>query len=130
MRAYLHRLVFSGQSGGYARTFKSPGSWDATTRLGQAENVGMLATLIEDSDVSVRAVAAAGLASLVAAGQGGALAVSALRRAAGESGVLVPLNIADVLCRAENRSSEAQHLLSDLGAHPSARVRSLAAGHT
>ena len=26
MRAYLHRLVLSGQSGGYARNFKSPGS--------------------------------------------------------------------------------------------------------
>ena len=26
MRAYLHRLVLSGQSGGYARDIKSPGS--------------------------------------------------------------------------------------------------------
>jgi len=30
MRAYLHRLVSSGQSGGYARLFNSPGWWDAT----------------------------------------------------------------------------------------------------
>jgi hypothetical protein len=33
MRAYLHRLVLSGQSGGYARNFKSPGSWDATDEM-------------------------------------------------------------------------------------------------
>jgi site-specific DNA-methyltransferase (adenine-specific) len=30
MRAYLHRFDLSGQSGGYARNLKSPGSWDAT----------------------------------------------------------------------------------------------------
>lgn len=30
MRAYLHRFVVSGQSGGYARSLKSPGLWDAT----------------------------------------------------------------------------------------------------
>jgi DNA invertase Pin-like site-specific DNA recombinase len=30
MRAYLHRLVLSGQSGGYARIFNSPGRRDAT----------------------------------------------------------------------------------------------------
>jgi hypothetical protein len=32
MRAYLHRLVLSGQSGGYARNLNSPGSRDATLR--------------------------------------------------------------------------------------------------
>ena len=30
MRAYLHRFDLSGQSGGYARLFNSPGGWDAT----------------------------------------------------------------------------------------------------
>jgi len=30
MRVYLHSFDLSGQSGGYARSLNSPGSWDAT----------------------------------------------------------------------------------------------------
>jgi hypothetical protein len=33
MRAYLHRFDVSGQSGGYARPFISPGLWDGTVAL-------------------------------------------------------------------------------------------------
>jgi Domain of unknown function (DUF4365) len=98
------------------------------TRMGQQTDVGILSALIEDSDVSVRAVAAAGLASLVAAGQGGALAMTGLRRSAAESGVLVPLNVADVLSRAETLTAEAEPVLDDLRNHPSARVRFRANG--
>ncbi len=98
------------------------------TRLGQPTDVGILAALIEDPDVSVRAIAAAGIASLVAGGRGGALAVTALRRSASESGVLVPLNVADVLSRAETLTAEAEQVLDDLRNHPSARVRSRANG--
>jgi hypothetical protein len=96
-------------------------------RLGHDQEIGILATLIEDDEVGVRATAAAGLASLVAADRGGALAVNALRRAAREPGVVVPRSIADVLRLTSERSSVAQQVLDELRSHASATVRRIVA---
>jgi HEAT repeat protein len=84
--------------------------------------------LTDDEDVVVRAAAASALALLVKDGTGGALAVTALQRAAREPGVLVPKEIARVLGPSKDLPDSAAAVLTELQSHPSWRVRSLAEG--
>jgi len=97
-------------------------------RLNRPEHTGILVALAHDSDPSVRAVAAMGLASLVAAGQGDAVALSGLQRCLSDPGILVPHKIASVLASWPKRNQEAKDALTALSTHISARIRSLAGG--
>jgi hypothetical protein len=97
-------------------------------RLARAPDVGVLAVLAEDRHPAVRAAAAAGLAHLVAANQGGELARSALTRSADDRGVWVPRAIAGELAAADERGAAAEALLAKLRRHPVAPVSLTAMG--
>jgi HEAT repeat protein len=68
-----------------------------TRRLTRPEDVGVLAALANDDDPGVRASAAAGLASLVAADEGGEMAAEGLEHCLRDPGTRVLANIAAVL---------------------------------
>jgi HEAT repeat protein len=95
-------------------------------RLNRSQDVGLLATLIQDPAPEVRAAAAEGLASLVAGEHGGPLAADALRRCAGDPGTRAPAHAAAALALAESRSSTADEVLAELQRHISAQVRAQA----
>jgi HEAT repeat protein len=97
--------------------------------LARPEDIGTLAALAQDSDVSVRATAARALGFLVARGQGGALVITAAEQCAAEPGTLVPGSLAAALAAVASRDAQAERILERLQAgHPSARVRLLAGG--
>jgi hypothetical protein len=95
-------------------------------RLMRPEDLGVLVTLAEDSDPDVRAAAAAGLASLVAAEQGGEMAIEGLKRCLDDRGTRVPVNIAAALVGVPTRNSVADAALRQLRTHASAYVRAIA----
>ena len=83
----------------------------------------MLITFAQDPEPTVRARAAAGLAFLVAAERGGAVATDGLQRCLHDPGTAVPANIAVTLAEAPARSSVTQDALNSLCNHASAYVR-------
>jgi len=97
-------------------------------RLNRPDYTGVLVALIHDEDPAVRAVAAMGLATLVASGQGGVIAESGLRDSLRDPGVLVPRKIASVLADSSTASDAANDALFTLRTHASAAVRSIALG--
>jgi hypothetical protein len=97
-------------------------------RLNRPDYTGVLVALIHDEHPAVRAVAAMGVATLVASGQGGAIAVSGLRDSLRDPGVLVPRQVASVLANLSTRSDTANDALFTLRSHGSAAVRSAALG--
>jgi HEAT repeat protein len=97
-------------------------------RLGRAEDTGILVTLVHDPEPEVRAVAAMGLASLVAAREGGQVALTGLLQCLRDPGAVVPYHAASVLAGSPMRSSEAADALASMRTHISARVRSIAVG--
>ena len=92
-------------------------------RIGQPEDIGVLVTLAQASDANIRATAAAGLASLVAAGRGNALAVAGLRRCVQDPGTRVPALVAAGIANAPARTPAAGEVLTLLRGHASAHVR-------
>ncbi len=100
----------------------------AAGRLGRRQDTGVLVTLAQDSEPEVRAAAAAGLASLVAAGSDDSLAFSGLQRCLLDPGSAVPFSIADTLASAPSLEAGAQEALIGLRRHPSVRVRLAATG--
>ncbi len=96
------------------------------TRLAQYRDVGVLAVLCQDRHPSVRAAAAAGLARLCASGEGGSMALSALRHGAEDSGIWVPRAIAGQLAATDSRDEEAENLLRNLRQHRFVPVREAA----
>jgi len=93
-------------------------------RLARSEDTGILAVLAQDSDPDVRAAAAGGLASLVAADSGGALAATSLQRCLHDPGTHVPRAIAIALTKAPTQSPAARRVIALLRGHASAHVRS------
>ena len=85
---------------------------------------GLLAVLSTDRSPIVRAAAAAGLARMVAEGEGDATAQAALDRCMQDPGVDVPRSVAGVLRAAD--TDQGRQLLALLGDHRSAKVRRLA----
>ena len=98
----------------------------AARQLGWPEDIGILVTLAQAQDTNVRATAAAGLASMVAAGRDDALAVTALRRCARDPGSRVPGTIASMIANAPVRAPAANEVLDVLRSHTSAYVRATA----
>jgi uncharacterized protein DUF4365 len=96
------------------------------TQLDGREAVGVLATLGQDHQSSVRAQAAAGLASRVANGLDDALAGGAFRRCLEDPGRDVPLAIARSLIGIDWKSEQVELALERLSGHPSAAVRDAA----
>jgi uncharacterized protein DUF4365 len=90
------------------------------------EHLGLLVTLAADAVPSVRAAAARGLATAVAAADAGPLARRALEVCIEDPGTLVPNHIAAALQAAGGETAEA--FLSRLREHISAYVREAAAG--
>jgi hypothetical protein len=97
-------------------------------RLNRPDYTSVLVTLIHDTDPSVRAVAATGLCSLVAAGTGGPIVLEALRRTLSDPGLRVPLSVASALRGISKRSEAANDVLNTLQQHASAVVRMAACG--
>jgi hypothetical protein len=98
-------------------------------RLRRPEDIGALATLAQDSDVSVRATAASALAHLVASDGGTPLAIVVLERCANEPGTTVPGSIASAIASTPSPGAAATRIVEQLRSdHPSARVRLLAGG--
>jgi hypothetical protein len=95
-------------------------------QLGRPDDIGVLATLSQDSDVDVRAAASASLASIVVRQLGGALAANALQRCLDDPGTQVPIHVAAVLAGAPERDANAESALRWLSIHISANARSLA----
>ena len=99
------------------------------SRFRTADHVGFLATLAQDSEPKVRAIAAGSLATIVGEGAEDAVALSALRRASGDPGVMVPGNIAAVLSAISSElPTAAREILRSLETHISASVRLAASG--
>jgi hypothetical protein len=96
-------------------------------RLARPEDVGVLVVLARDPEPEVRAAAAAGLAFLVGAGRGGALAVNGLQRCLRDPGTLVAASIAATLAEVAASTPPAQAVLTSLCGHVSASVRATAA---
>jgi HEAT repeat protein len=92
-------------------------------RVDQPERLGLLIGLCQALEPGVRANAAAGLATLVAAGEGGGLAVAALRQCLADPGTEVPRGIAEALTAAPTLAPAAQDALAILHGHQSALVR-------
>lgn len=95
-------------------------------RLGRPEGAGVLVTLANDDDPGVRASAAAGLASLVAAEEGGEMAAEGLEHCLRDPGTRVLANIAAVLLGAPSRSAKGDAALEQLRGSRSAYVRGIA----
>lgn len=89
----------------------------------QLENPWLCITLSQDPDPRVRANTAAAIATLVAAGEGGDLAVAAFQSCLTDSGTYVARAIAEALTAAATLAPIAQDALATLHNHPSARVR-------
>jgi hypothetical protein len=98
----------------------------AARRLGRPEDIGILVTLAQAQDANVRATAAVGLASLVTAGGGDALAVDGLRRCVRDPGTRVPAAVAASIANAPARAPAAHEMLTFLRSHASAYVRATA----
>lgn len=96
-------------------------------RLVRPESSGILAALSQDPDPAVRGTAAAGLASLVAAGSSDPLAVNSLQNSLRDAGTRVPAYVAMALADAPTRSVAAQEALQFFSGHLSANVRHIAA---
>jgi hypothetical protein len=94
------------------------------SRARQPEHLGLLVRLCQDPDPDLRANAAASLASVIAAGNGGTLATAGLRRCLADPGTTVPQLVAKALVQAPSLAPAAQDALTALHDHPSARVRS------
>lgn len=92
-------------------------------RVVRPEDVGVLATLANDIEPDVRATASAGLASIVAAGHGGAIAHRALLAVTADPGTLTPIAVAGTLRDAPRRGELADEVLAKLRGHMSAAVR-------
>lgn len=92
-------------------------------RLTRPEDIGVLVSLARDPEPSVRATAAAALASLVAADRGGPLAAATLQRCVHDPGMSVALSVAAALANEVTRSPAADTVLDGLRLHPSAAVR-------
>jgi len=94
------------------------------SRARQPEHLGLLVGLCQAPDPDLRANAAASLASAVAAGDGGALAIAGLRQCLADPGTRVPQMVATALTAAPSLVPAAQEALTALHDHPSALVRS------
>jgi len=90
------------------------------------EHVGLLVGLCQAPEPDIRANAGAALASLVAGGNGGTLALAGLRRCLADPGTRVPQLIAKTLAEAPSLAPAAQAALAQLHDHSSALVRSTA----
>jgi Domain of unknown function (DUF4365) len=90
------------------------------------EHIGLLVGLCQAPEPDIRANAGATLASIVAGGNGGALALAGLRRSLADPGTRVPQLIAKTLAEAPSLAPAAQDALAQLRDHPSALVRSTA----
>jgi hypothetical protein len=88
------------------------------------EHIGLLVGLCQAPEPDTRANAGAALATIVAAGNSGTLAVAGLRRCLADPGTRVPQLIAKALIEAPSLAPEAQDALNALRDHPSAMVRS------
>jgi hypothetical protein len=87
------------------------------------EHIGLLVGLCQAPGPDLRANAGAALASIVAGGNGDALAVAGLRRCLADPGTRVPQLIAKTLVEAPSLAPAAQDALAQLHDHPSALVR-------
>jgi len=87
------------------------------------EHIGLLVGLCQAPEPDIRANAGAALASIVAGGNGGALALAGLRRCLADPGTRVPQLIAKTLAEAPSLVPAAQAALAQLRDHPSALVR-------
>jgi hypothetical protein len=96
-------------------------------RLARPETTGVLLTLSQDPEPAVRAAAAAGLAFLVAAERGGAIAMNGFQRCLRDPGTAVPASVAATLAKTPTRSPVADEALTHLCGHASAYVRATAA---
>jgi hypothetical protein len=92
-------------------------------RVVQPGHVGLLAGLCQAPESDLRANAAAAMASVAAAGNGGTLAASCLRSCLADPGTRVPYLIAKVLAGAPSLAPAARDALTALHDHPSALVR-------
>jgi hypothetical protein len=95
-------------------------------RLRRPTDVGILVALVRDSEPQVRAAAAAGLASLAAAGQNESVVKGALERALSDPGTKVPTSVVNTLAYGQVDSPVAQEILGRLRTHASAYVRMVA----
>jgi HEAT repeat protein len=96
-------------------------------RLTRPETTGVLVALSQDPESAVRAAAAAGLAFLVAAERGGAIAVDGFQRCLRDPGTAVPASVVATLAKTPTRSPVADEALTRLCGHASAYVRATAA---
>jgi hypothetical protein len=87
------------------------------------EQIGLLVGLCQAPEPDIRANAGATLASAVAAGNGGTLALAGLRRCLADPGTRTPQLIAKTLAQAPSLAPAAQAALAQLHDHPSALVR-------
>ncbi len=87
------------------------------------EHTGLLAGLCQAAEPDIRANAGAALASVVAGGNGGTLALAGLGRCLADPGTRVPQLIAKTLAEAPSLAPAAQAALAQLRDHPSALVR-------
>ncbi|MEO7196250.1 MAG: DUF4365 domain-containing protein [Pseudonocardiaceae bacterium] len=96
-------------------------------RLNRPETIGVLVALSQDLEPAVRAAAAGGLAFLVAAECGSAIAVNSLQRCLRDPGTAVPRSVVTTLAKTSTRSLVAYEALTRLCGHASAYVRATAA---
>jgi hypothetical protein len=87
------------------------------------EHIGLLVGLCQALEPDLRANAGAALASIVAGGNSGTLALAGLRRCLADPGTRVPQLIAKTLAEAPSLAPAAQAALAQLRDHPSALVR-------
>jgi hypothetical protein len=90
------------------------------------EHIGLLVGLCQALEPNLRASAGATLASIVAGGNGSALAAAGLRRCLAGPGTRTPQLIAKALVAASSLAPAAQAALAQLRGHPSALVRGTA----
>lgn len=95
-------------------------------RMARPEDTGILLVLAQDVESEIRASAAAGLAALVAAGRGGAMAQAGLARCVRDPGVRVVSHVVTALAEAPNLSPASKDALRHLAYHHSAFVRTTA----
>jgi hypothetical protein len=91
------------------------------------EHIGLLVGLWQAPEPDLRANAGAALATIVAAGNSGTLAVAGLWFCLTDPGTRVPQLIAKALVEAPSLAPEAQDALNALRDHPSAMVRNTSA---
>ena len=87
------------------------------------EHIGLLVGLCQAPEPDLRANAGAALASIVAGGNSGTLALAGLRRCLADPGTRVPQLMAKTLAEAPSLAPAAQAALTQLRDHPSALVR-------